>query len=64
MGYAGSAEFVANLIINFPWIKAYGSPTQEAGYFLAAIAEVPENLLCSGSEPWNRMQLDDLLDFC
>ena len=65
VGYAGCAEFVANILISCDWMRAYGSPTQEAGYFIAVPQRFePEQIpLESGFVGWHKMDLDELLDF-
>ena len=64
VGYAGWAGFIASIVHSQGW-KAYGSPTQEAGYFLVVAPTFnPEDLpISSGTEPWIRMTVDELLDF-
>ena len=64
VGYAGWAGFIAYISRDQGW-KAYGSPTQEAGYFLAVPPSLnPEDLpINPGNEPWGRMSVEELLDF-
>lgn len=65
VGYAGAAEFVLNILISCDWMRAYGSPSQEAGYFIAVPSRFPPEQipLNSGCCGWHRMQVDELLDF-
>ena len=64
IGYAGWAGFIASIIHTQGW-RAYGSPSQEGGYFIALQhPHIPEELpIDPGFHGWHRLQLDDLLDF-
>ncbi|KIM00737.1 hypothetical protein CCC_01731 [Paramagnetospirillum magnetotacticum MS-1] len=64
IGYAGWAGFIASIIHTQGW-RAYGSPSQEGGYFIALQhPHIPEDLpIDPGFHGWHRLQLDDLLDF-
>lgn len=64
IGYAGWAGFIASIVHTQGW-KAFGSPSQDGGYFLAiAPHHIPEDLpIDPGFDGWHRLQLEDLLDF-
>ena len=64
IGYAGWAGFIASIVYSQGW-RAYGSPSQDGGYFIALPKPyVPEDLpIDPGFDGWHLMQVDDLLDF-
>ena len=64
IGYAGWACFIATIVHTQGW-KAFGSPSQEGGYFVAvAPLYSPEDLpIDPGFYGWHRLNLDDLLEF-
>ena len=64
IGYAGWAGFIATIVHTQGW-KAFGSPSQEGGYFVAVASPYsPEDLpLDPGFYGWHRMAEDELLDF-
>jgi len=64
IGYAGWAGFIYTIAHTQGW-KAFGSPSQESGYFVALSSPYsPEDLpIDPGFDGWHRLSLDDLLDF-
>ena len=64
IGYAGWAGFIASIVHSQGW-RAYGSPSQDGGYFIALPKPyVPEDLpLNPGFNGWHRLSLEELLDF-
>ncbi|EME70696.1 hypothetical protein H261_07311 [Paramagnetospirillum caucaseum] len=62
--YAGWAGAIASIVHSQGW-RAYGSPSQGGGYFIALTHPyVPENLpIDPGIDGWHRLSLEDLLDF-
>ncbi len=64
LGYAGWAGFIASIVHSQGW-KAFGSPSQQGGYFIAMPApHTPEELpIDPGFDGWHKIELDELLDF-
>ena len=64
IGYAGWAGFIASIVHSLGW-RAYGSPSQGDGYFIALPSPyVPEDLpIDAGFDGWHRLSIEDLLDF-